>query len=142
MKLISHRGNINGRQPGLENMPSYIDSAINLGYDVEIDVWYEEGFWLGHDSPHFKVDVEYLKNPKLWCHAKNGCALHQMRLAKDIHHFWHEDDDYTLTSQGFIWTYPKNLLYYDSICVLPEYGYEGEINNCYGICSDFVERYK
>ena len=39
MILISHRGNINGRQPNLENLPEYIDSALELGYDVEIDIW-------------------------------------------------------------------------------------------------------
>ena len=141
MIYIAHRGNINGKQPGLENMPEYIDSAIKLGYDVEVDVWYKDGFWLGHDNPKYKIEADYLANNKLWCHAKNGDALHQMRLRKDIHSFWHEDDDYTLTSQGFIWTYPKNILYYDSICVLPEYGYKGDINDCYGICSDFIERY-
>ena len=47
MILISHRGNINRKQPGLENMPEYIDSAIELGYHVEVDVWYKNNeFWL------------------------------------------------------------------------------------------------
>jgi hypothetical protein len=39
MILISHRGNINGRIEGLENTPNYIQDAIKLGYDVEIDLW-------------------------------------------------------------------------------------------------------
>ena len=29
MILISHRGNINGKKPHLENQPNYIDNAIN-----------------------------------------------------------------------------------------------------------------
>ena len=40
MKLISHRGNLEGRKPELENNPEYIDEALSKGYDVEIDVWW------------------------------------------------------------------------------------------------------
>ena len=142
MKLISHRGNILGIQPGLENMPEYIESAIIKGYDVEIDVWYKNGFYLGHDNPQYKVDIKFLKKPEVWCHAKNIEALAKMLNEKDIHCFWHQEDDYTITSNGFIWTYPNKLLYYNNICVLPELGYNGNINNCYAICSDYIEKYK
>ena len=38
MKLISHRGNINGKIEKFENNPNYIDTAIEQGYDVEIDL--------------------------------------------------------------------------------------------------------
>jgi len=38
MKLISHRGNLFGPNPTNENNPDYILNAIELGYDVEIDV--------------------------------------------------------------------------------------------------------
>ena len=52
MKLISHRGNINGRIENYENNPDYIDDTIRLGYDVEVDVWMIEGvLFLGHDEP-------------------------------------------------------------------------------------------
>jgi hypothetical protein len=40
MIYISHRGNIDGKKPHLENSPSYIDEAIELGYDVEVDLWF------------------------------------------------------------------------------------------------------
>ena len=40
MKLISHRGNITGRQPDQENTPAYIESALAT-YDCEIDVFYK-----------------------------------------------------------------------------------------------------
>ena len=43
MKLISHRGNLNGRIPERENHPDYIDEAIEAGYDVEIDIWLNDG---------------------------------------------------------------------------------------------------
>ena len=40
MKLIAHRGNVNGPNPDKENHTDYINEAIILGYDVEIDVWF------------------------------------------------------------------------------------------------------
>jgi hypothetical protein len=143
MKLISHRGNISGKQPSLENTPDYIDNALELGYDVEIDVWWHnESFYLGHDEPTYKIETKYLQDHRLWCHAKNGESLYQMRQYKDIHCFWHQEDDFTLTSEGFIWTFPKKSLYCNSICVLPEHGYKGDLTKCYGICSDNIIDYK
>ena len=38
MRLISHRGNINGIESVHENNPNYIENAIMLGFDVEIDM--------------------------------------------------------------------------------------------------------
>jgi hypothetical protein len=39
MKIISHRGNLNGSSTDIENHPTYIQAAINAGYDVEVDAW-------------------------------------------------------------------------------------------------------
>jgi hypothetical protein len=143
MRLISHRGNITGPNPDLENNPSYIKEALNAGYDVEVDVWYQENkFWLGHDSPEYQIEIDFLHTSKLWCHAKNDQALFAMQSQEGIHYFWHQDDDFTLTSEGFIWTYPEKTLYYNSICVLPEMGHDDNIEHCYGICSDFIYLYK
>jgi hypothetical protein len=51
MILISHRGNINGKQPNKENHSLYIFEAIKQGFQVEIDVWFIDGkFKLGHDE--------------------------------------------------------------------------------------------
>ena len=141
MFLISHRGNINGKKPEYENDPGYIDEALDKGYGVEIDVWYiNEDWYLGHDKPQYKINLEYLKNDRFWCHAKNIEALNKM-LERDIHCFWHQEDDVTLTSKGYMWTYPGKELTHKSIAVLPE------INNdipkkCLGICSDYIVNYK
>ena len=63
MILISHRGNINGPNKDKENSLSYIQEAINLGYDVEIDLWVINGeLFLGHDSPQYIVNFEWIKN--------------------------------------------------------------------------------
>ena len=39
MILISHRGNVNGREPSLENGDKYCQEAIDKGYNVEIDTY-------------------------------------------------------------------------------------------------------
>ena len=58
MKLIAHRGNVTGPNPLRENSLEYIDDAIKLGYDVEIDVrhieW-EQQLYLGHDECQYPV---------------------------------------------------------------------------------------
>lgn len=141
MFLISHRGNLNGIQKDKENEPKYIISAIDKGFDVEVDVRFENNkFFLGHDYNQFEINKEFLLNEKIWCHAKTNEALSALNEIK-AHFFWHQEDDYTITSKGYIWTYPGKKLLSKSICVLPEKANYKEIN-CIGICSDFIEKFK
>jgi arabinogalactan endo-1,4-beta-galactosidase len=138
MKLISHRGNTKGPSNDLENTPELIDRAIKKGFDVEVDVWYVDGhYWLGHDKPMHPMGSFYLHHPKLWRHAKNLEALRRM-LDSGVHCFWHENDERTITSRGYVWTYPGKE--YDSRSIIVVNGpVVGEIPKVYGICSDFVE---
>jgi hypothetical protein len=150
MKLIAHRGNIDGSNPLKENHPDYIDEAISKGYDVEIDVRYnlfESNFCLGHDEEQYDVSPYWLaqRMDHLWIHCKNIDSLfHFTHNTEGYNYFWHQEDDYTLTSKGYIWTYPGNPYTYSSIIVMPEthialdnfsqiFDYE-----CFGICSDYV----
>ena len=143
MKLISHRGNIDGRNIEKENTLPYIKSALNHGYDVEIDVWCIDNKWyLGHDEPHEKINFDFLTYDGLWLHAKNGDALYYLLQDRSCNVFWHTDEDWILTSKKYIWTYPGKFLYPNSICVLPEIGYDGNLKDCYGICSDFIYTYE
>ena len=144
MILISHRGNINGPLEKKENSPDYINEALKLGFDVEVDVWVEFGeLYLGHDHPKYIINESFLENEKLWCHAKNIESLEYMLKNKKIHCFWHQNDDFTITSNGFIWTYPNKKLTPRSICVLPEIQKKFTVNNedFYGICSDYISKY-
>jgi hypothetical protein len=142
MKLISHRGNINYKIAEKENNPSYISNALNLNYDVEIDVWLINRKWyLGHDFPQHEIEYQFLVNDKLWLHAKNGDAFYQLMQDQNCNVFWHTNEDWILTSKKYIWTFPNKHLYPNSICVLPELGYNGNLNNCYGICSDQISKY-
>ena len=141
MILISHRGNLNGVNSINENNPSYLMSALNKGFDVEVDVRFENSkFYLGHDYSQYEINKEFLINPRIWCHAKTHEALNALHNI-NAHYFWHQEDDYTITSKGFIWTYPSKKLLPNSICVLPETTSYKSFE-CLGICSDFIEKYK
>lgn len=159
-KLISHRGNITHKREKWENYPDYIEDAMNKGYDVEIDVWftnwaikngqrveYKENRWfLGHDTPNYEISFNWLIKYDilniLWCHAKTIPTLYEL-LRNNINCFFHNRDAVTLTSEGFLWTYPGYELTKYSIAVRPEltsYS-ESELKICYGICSDKIEEY-
>lgn len=143
MKLISHRGNIDGKNPEMENHPDYIKNALNLGYDVEIDIWSIKGKWhMGHDEYTYNINLEFLNTPGLWLHAKNHEAFFRLSHCKDLKYFWHQNDDFALTSNGYIWTYPGKTLNNLSIAVLPEIAISEPWYMCYGICSDYIEKYK
>ena len=141
MILISHRGNITGPNPERENSIEYITEALDKGYSVEIDIWLVDGnIYLGHDEPEYETTLDFLKNERLWCHCKNIDALWFL-LKNDIHCFFHQEDDVTLTSKGYMWVYPGKKLVRDSVCVMPELGYVGNLKTCYGICSDYIGDY-
>jgi hypothetical protein len=143
MKLISHRGNLNGRIPTNENHPEYIDEAIHAGFDVEIDMWWVDGrTYLGHDEPQYEVDDKWLteRMDNLWVHCKNVGLLNWIR-STSLHWFWHEEDTLTLTSKGYVWVYPGKQPVIGSIAVMPEI-YDEDVSKCIGVCSDIISRYK
>jgi hypothetical protein len=141
MILISHRGNLDGPDQVRENNPIYINEALGLGYDVEIDVWFVDGeFWLGHDLPQYRTDYKFLMNEKFWCHAKNLDALMEMKKYA-IHYFWHERDTVTLTSKNYVWAYPGKQPIKGSIACMPELENDNVLL-CKGICSDYIKFYK
>jgi glycerophosphoryl diester phosphodiesterase len=140
MKIISHRGNLNGRNSKTENSIKAINLALKNGFDVEIDVWLKDNnLYLGHDEPVYKINKKFLQNKKLWCHAKNFEALNFMLKHKNIICFWHQNDKYTLTSNGFIWTNFKEKTDLKSIIVLKDKDAPPKMS--YGICTDFPLNY-
>jgi hypothetical protein len=147
MILISHRGNINGKDTERENHPSYIDEAIKAGYDVEIDIWYLEGrLFLGHDGPDYLVDIHWLENRsnKLWVHCKNMEALsyfnnYEWKKSIQFNYFSHDVDMGVLTSHSYIWS---TNLYDRGILVLPEVFNKEPFGGTVGICSDVIKKYK
>ena len=150
MRLIAHRGNLDGKIPEKENHPDYIKAAIAEGFDVEIDVWMiGNELFLAHDEPQYKISADFLLNhqDKLWCHAKNADALFYLIKNRDyFHSFSHDTDPYVLTSRGIIWAYVGKPVDKNTICVLPENTPDGtytreNLEKCYGICSDKIEMF-
>ena len=155
MKLIAHRGNRWGQEKELENTSDYLEDAINQGFDVEIDLWVRgEECFLGHDAEGEEIDFDWLMDYSeyLWIHCKNLEALYALSYAvDDLNYFWHEQDDYTLTSQGMIWTYPykpvtnKSVVVCKSLLECRQHALIGEglvrkfmkSMQPYGICSDY-----
>lgn len=136
MKIISHRGNLNGKS-NYENNPKQIQAVLKMGLDCEIDLWLYEGyFFLGHDEPTHKIKRSFLQQKGLWIHCKNLAALEN--VPSKTNYFWHENDDFTLTSKNFIWTFPGKNVGKNSVIVDNNPNWQINKYNCYGVCSDFV----
>lgn len=140
MIKIAHRGNINGPKPGLENAPGYLLDAITAGFDVEVDIWYLDGaFYLGHDEAIYQIQDDFLIKigNYAWFHCKNLEALVEFNTVyPQLNYFWHQGDDYTLTSQGYIWTYPERELSHRSVIV--DLSREPKAYGAYAICADYL----
>lgn len=133
IKRIAHRGNLYGPNSVLENHPSAIEDALQLGYDVEVDIWYfpsdPQKLHLGHDGPEYVVSlpISDIWQTRIWWHAKNPAAM-TFALSQGWHVFWHETDRMTLTSKQWIWNYPHPHVSWassahsqvQSVIVLPE----------------------
>lgn len=143
--IISHRGNINGSIPEKENNPDYVNEALKMGFEVEIDIWcIENKLYSGHDKETYEIDLEWLNlnNLKLWIHCKNiESILFFKRNNLLFNYFYHDIDLMTLTSKQYIWAYPGKQPIRDSIAVLPEI-YNDDISNCIGVCTDYPIKYE
>ena len=101
MRVISHRGNINGPNPSSENDPGYLLEAISLGYYVEIDVWKEgSSFCLGHDAPSYEVEKFFLFNDMIYAHCKNKAAFEELSCHSQLNCFFHDADALCMTTKG------------------------------------------
>jgi len=158
---IAHRGNLYGPNPELENTISHIDSAIGQGFKVEVDVWNINGTMvLGHDYPsdsdifdNYVIDRFFInRSNRLLIHCKNGEALAHM-IGMTVEHgpafeyFFHDSDDYTLTSQSSIVAYPDKHcpLHIDvtptTIAMMPE-RHNTDTTDFNAICTDYPVRYR
>jgi hypothetical protein len=140
MRYIAHRGNIHGIKKNKENEPEYIMAAIDAGFECEIDVWYINGGWrLGHDGPQYSVSFDFLCHKDLWLHCKNIDAFVRLSQITSMNAFWHQEDDYTLTSKGWVWCYPGKMVPtdYKTVAVKPEI-HDTDWKRFSAICSDYV----
>lgn len=149
IKLISHRGNINGINPLKENTPGYIDKAISLGYDVEIDIWFTDKLYLGHDFPEYTINQSWLKDrsKNLWVHCKNFKALSKL-IDSSIKVFYHQKENHTIIGNtNIIWSHQIHEADHKSIIPLLDQNsinqyFKSPSKKLYGICSDYVQQVK
>ena len=145
MIIISHRGNLNGPSEE-ENSTAAIDTAIHKGFYVEIDVWaIDSKLYLGHDVPKDEISFRWLRDrcTKLWVHCKNlEAAVYINTNCVNATFFWHQTDDFVLTSNNYFWTYPGKKLCNNSIAVMPEIAIDKYPVGIYGVCTDYPEKYK
>ena len=143
MKLIAHKGNVNGPDSLKENTPEQIEWCIENGYDVEIDVRYspeKDKFYLGHDDLQHEINWWWLagKLEHLWIHCKDLTTLHEFTSnTSGYNYFWHQGDDYTLTSKCQIWA-SSGKPYKEDTVIVVENPEDVKEYDCYGICSDYV----
>lgn len=145
IKYISHRGNIQGKNLWFENSPEYIQTTLNLGYEVEIDLRIQDGkLYLGHDVPQYEINEKWLKDRSsmLWIHAKDAESALWLINRSWAQFFCHENDKYTLTSNGWLWCHDWTTEL-DSRCVVPLLSLDSlNSYNKYGfgaICSDYIK---
>lgn len=143
MIIISHRGNLDGPNLLNENNPVYIVEALSKGFEVEVDVWgIRNSLFLGHDKPLYKIESSFLLNPLLWLHCKNLEAIKYFLCRQKLKVFFHQNDDYSIIDNEWVWTYPGKELMGKSIAVLPENVPQWDISKAYGICTDYPMKYK
>ena len=141
MRIISHRGNLNGSDPTRENQQWAIDECISLGFDVEIDLWLENNkLYLGHDKPQINISRYFLFaiSDFAWIHAKNFEEVSWLSVNKtyNLNWFWHENDKMTLTSKQIPWCYPNNYIDGGVTVVFDDLLQEVSLN-IYGVCTDY-----
>lgn len=147
MLLIAHRGLLDGKKDG-ENHPDQVKYCLGHNLKVEIDVWFvDDSFWLGHDQPQYRVDIEFIQQPGLWLHCKDILSAKLLRCYSWLNSFVIDKDDFTFTTKNWLWlspTYGHSVK--DAICVMPEdprwlFPVEHLIDFA-GICSDNVYYYR
>lgn len=146
--LIAHRGCVEGPNTEKENSPAFLLDALTKGYHTEVDLWYsehEDKWFTGHDFIQYPIEWNFLYRWRymMWCHSKNIPTLLELQK-REMHCFFHNTDDAVLTSQGFIWTYPRKelILGVISIAVLPEKVPQWDLSNAWGVCTDYVKKYE
>lgn len=145
MRIISHRGNLDGLNQRLENSKEAIDKALNLGFDVEVDIWkVKEKFFLGHNKPCYEVSIDWLFKRKnnLWIHTKNTIAFEELlEKNEDFIFFYYAKEPLVLTSNKKIWTHEPKKIIKPYNCIVPLLSKEKvsaiSHKNWYGVCTDY-----
>lgn len=145
MIKIAHRGNYAGRVIKRENTPDYVQEAIDAGYNVMVDAWLLDREWyLGYMFPITVVDKEFFERPEIWVHAMNLVGYVSLYNNPKVHVFWHNKDDFAITSKGIKWA-NTGIITHDGVMFKPECSHisttalQEHTVSPLGICSDDFE---
>lgn len=159
MRIISHRGNLDGPNPSYENHPEYINGAISNGFKVEVDLWETVGdatgaFYLGHDEPIHKL-FEFSYDHIYHCKdLRTFLYMDSLGIYPKFEFFYHTEEAIVHTSYNWRWIHPNFLRVASlvkrpeklnkSIAVLPEQTdlTNEELMRFGGICTDYPLQYK
>lgn len=148
MKIIAHRGNLNGPEPATENTIEQAEKCFALGLDVELDIWCVDGrFYLGHYEPQQPVFYPWLNDHarRLWLHCKNQEAAQEL---PHLNCFLHDKDPEVFTTKGSIWLYPGTEIKTTFgrnkpvVACLPELAPDWDISQATHICTDYPIMYR
>ena len=113
MKYISIRGNTSNTGSACceENTPPYIDKAIEEGFDVMVDVWFDleaHAWFAGGESPTHNIQLNYLKHPNIICNAKTVDTFNKiMEIQKEKQEF--------IPRVCFIWPGNEDIVFSNNI---------------------------
>ena len=141
--IISHLGNIAGRQPKQENRLKYLKAALAAGWHVCADVvFYQGSFLLPFEGGFNPAPPSFFSGQRVWSRCYNAETLDAL-CNINAHAFLDTEHMPTLTSSQFIWTPANRELSLRSIAYLPEtaepnwvYAYEPA-----GLCSNEPSSY-
>lgn len=107
MRIISHRGNVDG--PGSQCELVNVESAFAAGFDVEVDVrLLNNTLYVGHDAPIYPLpDAWFQPNliDRIWFHAKDIDA-HRVMLGLGVKTFMHDDEPWVMVGD-LKWHHPR-----------------------------------
>ena len=95
----------------------------------------------------YEIELQWVVDRlhKLWIHCKDLKTLEKLKQLEnqgfEFNYLFHNTDDGTITSKGFLWIYPGKQPIENSIAVLPE-EWNDDLTKCLGICSDSISKYK
>jgi hypothetical protein len=141
--IISHLGNINGRDEKRENTPAHVDKALKAGWHVCVDVIFKNGgFFLPHANGNSVLTPSFFSKPRVWSRAydpETADALCNI----GAHNFVYAGGFLALTSSQFVWTPPPHPLTARAIAYLPETAAAQWLADAEpaGLCSDTPAAY-
>lgn len=141
--IISHLGNLDGRQPEHENTLPYIQATLKRGLHVCLDIVFQHGkFLLPSAGGLAPVPPAFFSNQKVWCRALDASTLDAL-CDINAHTIPASTADIVLTSAQFLWTLPPAELTPRSIAVFPELADSAWVadNEPAGVCTNHPETY-